>query len=91
MEAEACDHTAYTEEAGAGHNDAGTNANDDCSPFCTCACCQVSLQEPVFFAATEVPFSFLRIKNRTLHNDACFDFAAAIWQPPRFQHNIFFS
>lgn len=65
-------------------NSQGHNEENDCSPFCTCACCGCQgFNVPVFYSM-KCSSSFKTEKNIS---DYTFtftsDFTSKIWQPPK--------
>ncbi|MCG8328289.1 MAG: hypothetical protein MI974_11420 [Chitinophagales bacterium] len=58
------------------------NAEDDCSPFCICACCHA----PVLLSVPVLPSApvALQATHVSIHfDDHTLEFIPSIWQPPR--------
>ena len=58
------------------------NETDDCSPFCSCACCNSSVLHQVF-AIQFSCFSFYQKHFPKFQSSKITSSLAAIWQPPK--------
>lgn len=72
------------EQEMASHNHS-EDEKDDCSPFCVCSCCSISINVPssTFLFDRHIPL----ISQKLVSYDSNFypsGFSNSIWQPPRF-------
>lgn len=66
-------------------NGQSNKEDNDCSPFCTCACCGCNaFNVPCFY--TVVSCSEFVSENFICNYSVCFssDFISSIWQPPKY-------
>src|SRR5689334_3616848 len=55
---------------------------DDCSPFCQCACCAGFSIQPAIVTISPVAF-YNSVEHGGFYNPATIDIALPIWQPPQ--------
>ena len=66
------------------HNDnpINTEKSDACSPFCVCACCNVSVIIPCYFVDTN-PQEFAKNTYIPIYENIISIYNGSIWQPPK--------
>jgi hypothetical protein len=56
--------------------------NDDCTPFCSCACCGSIFNIPNSLALIEVRIAISNSYLFPYNSDYSFDYSEGIWHPP---------
>lgn len=82
----ACEPSAQTATTPDKDNHSHGNDSDDvCSPFCTCSCCNISVNaKPNFTKLREDRVYSNNTKKSPVYNSTCTaGFYGNIWQPPR--------
>ena len=70
-------------EISTGHNNHhDTNHADECSPFCVCACCSVSVDLTAFVFDTN-PVRHIQSQLIPCYKESLSYFFPPIWQPPK--------
>ncbi len=72
------------EHAVADHQHSNDCSDDDCSPFCFCSCCSISIVTPSAVVVSEIVKAEFTLQP-SFYSDfipSTFDFS--VWQPPRF-------
>ncbi len=67
------------------HHDTGDQrggVEDDCSPFCVCQCCGITLFMPDFIPSYEVLDDFHFGYSFLYSFDYSFDYSTGVWHPP---------
>lgn len=55
--------------------------NDDCSPFCNCACCGVKINLQIGKRLLGTPYIFFIVINQFTYS---FSFVQTVWHPPTY-------
>ncbi|MDQ8003454.1 MAG: hypothetical protein REI64_01565 [Pedobacter sp.] len=62
----------------------GTDANDNCSPFCNCSCCHTTIDNKFLAKKEEEPKAILTEKKYLFTNQRFVsNYYGSIWQPPK--------
>lgn len=62
----------------------GTDANDNCSPFCNCSCCQTTIDTKFLAKKDEEPKALFKEKKFLFTNQRFVsNYYGNIWQPPK--------
>ena len=80
---EAIDFTKpFAELSGGQNHHNNTHHVDDCSPFCVCACCSVSVDLTVFIFESN-PVRHIQSQLIPCYTESISSFFPPIWQPPK--------
>ena len=80
---EAINCNKVSTEISSGHNNHhDTNHVDECSPFCVCACCSVSVDITTFVFETN-PVRNIQSQLLPNYKESLSSFFLPIWQPPK--------
>ncbi len=79
------DSVAFHDDCSDNTDGSGSATTDDCSPFCSCACCGVSLNYIFGKTHTLVQYNQYSIEKNILYKRHIKPgFSAAVFQPPKF-------
>jgi len=80
---EVIDFTKYFTELNiVQHHHHDPNQTDDCSPFCVCSCCSVTVDLSVFIFDTK-PEQKIETKIVPYYKESISTYTNLIWQPPK--------
>ena len=72
-------HSEQTSQNDSPRNSEQSNA---CSPFCVCACCNVSVIVPYYYTDTD-PIAFHKSSYIPIYENITSAYNGSIWQPPK--------
>ena len=72
----------YSAQSADQHSTNDNNQPGTCSPFCVCACCNVSVVISNYYC-TNNPFRLMSISYVPLYEHITSNYHVAIWQPPK--------